>query len=228
MPRKVITLGLVSLLILQAGRVFPQTNDAHTIEGVLRDLSVEVERFATNMAAADWDWSQRTEEEIEVARLRARIRNLRAGMEIAVVALGGQRFEGDLESAEPTEFALWINQGSRSHKFLKHLRYEDIESAVLPKWNGWTSIDELQNIEEGKRVEVLLVDERKINGRFSSATTEVLALELGKGQRQEVSLDEVAGVRTKGLRRGDKIAIACGAILGGLVLATIAALHASG
>ncbi len=187
---------------------------------LLHNIPGEVERFVANVPEARLggsSGSQSDEEEVDLARMRARIRNLPLGAEIQVVVRGGERFEGELAEATSEKFALSIKITSRGGRLKKRLRYEDVDSFVLPESNGWMPVEKIQQIEKGKRIEVLLVDDTKVKGRLSSATAKILKLDMGRGRTQDFSFGEVASVRNQGMQTGVIVAIV-GAGVGAFLL----------
>jgi hypothetical protein len=148
------------------------------------------------------------------------MRRLRSRAEVSVVLRGGERVEGELAESGSEEFELWVRAESGGTWVKKDFRYDEIQSSVLPKSDGWVPIEQISGIERGKKVEVLLVDETTFKGRFSSMSPWVLTLDLGDEKTREVPIDEVASLRTRGMDMVTKSAIIAGSIVGGLFLIT--------
>jgi small nuclear ribonucleoprotein (snRNP)-like protein len=187
----------------------------------LSDVSGEIERFLASLPPSALDWArvqERSEDPVDLARNRARIRNLPPLTAIDVVTRDGRTIHGELVEANEQEFKIWVRVQSGSGKKSMDLRYDEIDSVTLPEWNGWMPDDRVDRIQSGKRIEVLLVDQTKVKGRLRSATTAVLTLEQQKGETRELSRNEIACVRVLGMPGATKAALIAGAAVGGAFL----------
>jgi hypothetical protein len=140
------------------------------------------------------------------------MRHLPPGTEITIVLRDGERVQGELVSATEEEFSLKVpyRSGRMSGRVRKTFQYEALENADLTEAKGWSAPEKIRELPIGKRIELLLLDESKVDGSLKSVTNRGFELEVGKKDVREYSFDEVAGVRPAGMRTSSKIVLAVG------------------
>jgi hypothetical protein len=142
----------------------------------------------------------------EGARLRARLLNLPAGTEIRLSFENAQSTTGELADAAQDDFALWTRMESGG-KVKRRFRYDAVTSSSVPDWKGWKSPTALREVDTGRRVEVLLIDNRKVRGRLLEVSELDYRLELESGGTVDYSVDRTASVRTLGRSLTTKLII---------------------
>jgi len=237
--RGTLSVVLISLLAFPLGPVVAheveavapgQPEPALTLKHRLNDMPREVERFVESKREADWAWAHNTfeqespdsKEAVEAARRRVKIRMLPQGTEISVVLRDGRKIRGELADAADEEFGLMVPQTEfrRGPKIKVSIRYDDVVSSELPETSRWKAVEEVQDIPAGKRIEVLLLDETRVEGSLARANLDGFVLTLDDSTTREFSLNEVASVREIGLPTRTKVGI--GLAITGLAVSAFA------
>ena len=236
---KVLSLLLVFLLAFPAGPVAAYESQAMSAKEMtptldlkerLSNIPTEVELFLETLPLAERAWAENisrqesndSKETLETARRRVRIRLLSQGTEISVVLRDGRKIRGELADAGDEEFGIMVPQTEfrRGPTIKVSVRYDEVASAELPESGRWKAVEEIQRIQAKKRIEVLLLDETRVQGELVSADPEGFVLTLDKDTTRDFSLNEVVSVRELGMPRRNKVAV--GLVITGLAVSAFA------
>jgi hypothetical protein len=202
----------------------------------LRNISAEAEGFFDGLPEAermtlhnDLQDTRETSDSANVARLRVRMRQLSSGADIAIVLRGGERVRGELAGAAEEEFSLFVPHpaGKRHPKLRRSFRYEEVERAELPQPKGWWASEKIRELPMGKRIEVLLVDGSKLEGRLTRVTDHGFGLLIDKTDAREYSFDDVASARSAEMSTHAKVLIGAG-VAAGILLGLLAYVEHAG
>jgi small nuclear ribonucleoprotein (snRNP)-like protein len=231
--RKVLSLLLIFVLVLPVSPVSADdadmtTPDALTLRERLRNMPAEAARFLDRSPEFERMWlhgggrNVETQDDREVARLRVRMRQLSPGAEITIVLRDGERIRGELAGTTVEDFTLNVPHRTRqsTHKLRKTFRYEEVESADLREANGWRAPEKIREIPIGKRIQLLLLDGARVDGRLESVSDTGFAMKVDRTLVRDYSLHDVASFRPAGMPGYVGVLIAVGVTLGVLALVT--------
>lgn len=213
MNRSFLALALIVVHVLNPA-LGAARESMPTFEERIADMEAEAARFLSEKCASDHTLAAG-------ARVRVTLLNLPPGSEIAIQLQDGKRVPGKLRDVGAEKFALLVDvdaegnanaalsDRSRGTHVTRTFRFEDVESIDLSR-TSWMGPEALERMEAGKRVEVLLLDGSKVQGRLKSRTAAGFTLELGGKATHDYPFEQVAMARKSGMTTSTKAWIGVG------------------
>jgi hypothetical protein len=235
MIRRAKALILVSTLAVAEVRL--EARDSASMEERIRRIAAE----AARLAAADPGvlYESRPAQDVvrrERSRMQALLGITEPGTELSLTLRSGRNYSGQFIARhhDAVEMSLVLTETNRNDlgvstfqkgmRVKKRFAYEEIAQADIPLPRGWIPPEGVSQLDEGKRLELLLANDQRIQGRFRAATAGEVRLDLGDKRIDTYSLDTIVSARLLGRTRTEKWIVA-GATIGGI--AAIGALLAN-
>lgn len=231
--RELGSLTLIVVMTVQAGPVSAQAVAENSLMPKrLYNIQAEVEKYGQVDLEADCgslhDISGQeihgTEKSDAADRLRAILLNLPRDFEVLVVLSDGQKLRGrvtDIQKVSFTLFAKPIENASGRYGFTIEttIEYHDVASLHTPGIDDWLALERIDEIDPGKRIEVLLLNGVSLRGRLEELTDQGFTLLLERKEKREFTRSEVAAFRrASGMSTGQKATIIIAAVGAGLLV----------
>jgi small nuclear ribonucleoprotein (snRNP)-like protein len=227
MMRRILSLFLVSLFVIQPASVFAQTSEAsRTLQEILADMPQEVSRLSRShllevVTTLDGEAESQTNQEESPDRIREKVLATPIGTTVTVTLSNGEVVRGEL--AEATESYFYLRLLAPEEK--RHLYGAD--ATTREKFD----FEEVSNFQTGSRVfltmiplgkvvELRLFSGEKFRGRLRSVSEDGVTVD-----EREFAFDQIISAKTA-MSRTTKVYIILGITIPLLVLFGYAAFAA--
>jgi ribosome maturation factor RimP len=220
--RQLLSLLLAFAFTVQVGAVSAQAPTTNpTFAQRISDVAREIHRLETSIVLESTTGVQeeevrQTNDSIRASRFRVILETIQPGTKIEAVLRDRKKVQGRLAEVTDTGFSLFVpadeDSGLRGARgeVKKKLDFEQLEDLEFAGSEKLLTPDKAQEMPQGEKVEVLLLDGGKTKGRLAEVTADSLVLTKGNEESHELAFDEIAAVRKTGMSTPTKILLIAG------------------